>query len=400
MAKVIINTTEGRQEIDLEGSVYREAQDAGFTNVRAYMNNRFDTPTNEPSAFDQACIQSGMIIGRNREYGIQPSTMKAVLEGPQFSANGSPISRDSVPTSRILFPAFIGAMTEDKLAYDHTSHVGQFNQMLALHDTINNDRIEWPELNFDKPEAARSKAVAQLAEPTAMGTITVSDKSFRVTGWAIGMEISDQAMRAGSSVSLDYVSLAIQRWALVEMSEEVNGHILAILNGDVDAGYAALSTIAGSTVTAQSFDASITTAGTLTQEAWVRFLYSKRRTIVPNWIITDLSGAMAIEKRTGRWTVQTDNQTSKRMDVIENIAYPSLPDSVNIFITDDPSWPANTLMAFDSNYAIHKITSTLLDYRASEEYAMRRSTRFRIDGGEAVRRLHDDAFMVMTLTVA
>lgn len=399
MAKVTINTTEGREQIELDGSVYREAQDAGFTNVRAYMNNRYDTPTNEPSAFDQVCIQSGMIIGRNREYGIQPATMRAVLDGSvNYKAEGA-ITREAIPTSRILFPAFIGAMTEDKLAYDHASHVGQFNQMLALHDTINNDRIEWPVVNFDKPEAARSKAVAQLAEPTAMGTITVSDQSFRVTGWSIGMEISDQALRAGSSVSLDYVSLAIQRWALVEMSEEVNGHILALMNGDVDAGYDALSSITGTVVTAQSFDSTITTAGTLTQKAWVKWLYSKRRKIVPNWIITDMDTAMAIESRTGRWTVQQDNINSKRLDVTENVAYPSIPDRVNIFITDDPSWPANTIMGFDSNYAIHKITSTLLDYRASEEYAMRRSTRFRIDGGEAVRRLHDDAFMVMTLTV-
>ena len=79
--------------------------------------------------------------------------------------------------------------------------------------------------------------------------------------------------------------------------------------------------------------------------------------------------------------------------------YPSIPENVQIFITDDPSWPANTILAFDSNYAIHKVTSSILDYQASEAYAMRRTTKFRIDGGDAVKRLHDDAFMVMTLTV-
>lgn len=399
MSKIVINTIDGRQEVELQGTIYSEAVDNGFTNVRSYLNNSYPVEAGSPSPFDQVCGQLGMFTGRNREYGIAPSSMRAVLDGVTINAASGAITREANPASRILFPAFIGAMTEDKILADLTSHVGQFNTMLALHDVINNDRIEWPELNFAKPEAARSKAIAQLAEPAAMGTITVSDKSFRVTGWSLGLEISDEAMKQGSSASLDYVALAIQRWAMVEMSEKVNGHILALLSGDTDAGYAALSTISGSTVTAQSFDSDITAAGELTQKAWVKWLYSKRRTIVPDWIITDMDTALAIESRTGRWTVQQDNINSRRLDLTEDVRYPIVPDTVKVFITDDTSWPANTIMGFDSKYAIHKITSSMLDYKASEAYAMRRSTKFRIDGGDAVRRLHDDAYMVMTLTV-
>jgi hypothetical protein len=399
MGNITLNTVDGKQEVELAGTVYREAQDAGFTNVRAYMNNAYPVEAGQPSAFDQACVQTGMIVGRNREYGIAPPTLNLITEGVRMGANGS-IVRDANPASRILFPAFIGAMVEDKILADLTSHVGQFNQMVAIHDVINNTKIEWPELNFAKPEAARSKAIAQLSEPTAMGTITVSDKSFKITGWSLGLEISDEAMRAGSAASLDYVALAMQRWMMVEMSERVNGHILALLNGDTDAGYGALSTVAGTVVTAQSFDAAVTVAGTLTQKAWIKFLYSKRRTIVPDWIICDMDTALAIESRTGRWTSQSDNVNSKRLDVTENVVYPSIPDNVKIFITDDASWPANTAMAFSSQWAIQKYTSTLLDYSASEAYAMRRSTKFRVDGGDAVRRLHDDAFMVLSLTVA
>lgn len=398
MSKIVLNTVDGRQEVDVDASVYREAQDAGFTNVRAYLNNRFMADAGQPSAFEQACVQTGMIVGRNREYGIAPPTLNVITEGVRMGANGS-IVRDANPASRILFPAFIGAMVEDKILDDMTSHVGQFNQMIAVHDVINNTKVEWPELNFAKPEAARSKAIAQLSEPTAMGTITVSDKSFKIQGWSLGLEISDEAMRAGSAASLDYVTLALQRWMMVEMSERVNGHILALLNGDTDAGYGALAAIPGTVVTAKSFDSTIASAGVLTQKAWIKFLYSKRRKIVPDWIICDMDTAMAIEGRTGRWTAQSNNITSKRLDVTENVVYPSIPDSVRIFITDDASWPANTALCFSSQYAIQKYTSTLLDYTASEAYAMRRSTKFRVDGGDAVRRLHDDAFMVLALTV-
>lgn len=398
MAKLVLNTIDGRQEVELDASVYREAQDAGFTNVRAYMNNLYPVPAGEPSAFTQACVQNNMIVGRNREYGIAPTTLNAITEGVSIGANGT-IIRDAVPASRILFPSFIAAMTEDKLVADMTSHVGMFNRMIAVHDTINNTRVEWPEINFSKPEAARSKAIAQGSEPASMGTITLSDKSFKITGWSIGMEITDEAMKQGSSASLDYVALALTRWMMVEASERVNGHILSLLNGDTDAGFSALSAVPGTVVTAKSFDATITAAGTLTQKAWVKFLYSKRRTVVPNWIICDMDTALAIEGRTGRWTVNQDNINSRRLDVTENVVYPTIPDNVQVFITDDPTFPANTILAFDSQYAIHKMTSTLLDYQASEAYAMRRTTKFRIDGGDAVKRMHDDAFMVMTLTV-
>lgn len=397
MGKVVLNTLEGRQEVEIDASLYQEAGDSQFKTVRSYMNNTHMVAAGEIPAFDQACAQLGMIVGQNQDYGIRPCALNAIVEGTTRNAGGA-IVREAVPTSRILFPAFISSMVEDKLVTDRTSHVGVFNSMVALHDVINNDRIEWPEVNFSKPEAGKSRAIAQLSEPASMGTIKLSDRSFTMTGTSLGMEISDQAAKLGSSASLDFVALAIQRWMQVELGERVNGYIMALLNGDLDYGYGALSAISGVVRQAKDFDASITAAGVLTQNAWVKWLHHKRRTMTIDWIITDIDGALAIENRTGRPNVNGDNNTSPRINVDENVRYPIIPDNVNIFITDDPAWPANTLMGFDSQYAIHKITSTLLDYRAAEAYVMRRSTKFRIDSGEAVRRMHDDAYAVLTLT--
>lgn len=397
MGKVVLNTIEGRQEVDIDASVYQAAADSEFKTVRAYLNNTYMVAANEVPAFDQACAQLGMIVGRNQDYGIRPCALNAIVDGVSRSAGGQ-IVREAVPTSRILFPAFIGSMVEDKLMQDRTSHVGVFNSMVALHDVINNDRIEWPEVNFSRPEAAQSRQTSQLSEPAAMGTIKLSDKSFTITGTSLGLEISDQAARLGSSASLDFVALAIQRWMQTELGSKVNGYVMALHSGDADYGYGALSAISGTVKQAKDFDTTISAAGVLTQKAWVKWLYHRRRQMTIDWIITDIDGALAIEGRTGRPNVQGDNNTSRRINVDEDVRYPIIPDNVKIFITDDPNWPANTLMGLDSRYAIHKITSTLLDYRAAEAYVMRRSQKFRIDSGEAVRRMHDDAYAVLTLT--
>ncbi len=73
--------------------------------------------------------------------------------------------------------------------------------------------------------------------------------------------------------------------------------------------------------------------------------------------------------------------------------------TVQVFITDDANWPANTIMAIDANYAIHRVTSTTATYEAQEEFVLRRASAMRFDQGSVVRRLFDDAFEVLSLTL-
>lgn len=382
-----------RQQVTIDPSIYRQASEEGVS-VEALINTQYPTAADAPSAFQQICASEGIYVGRNSKFGVRPATMDAILNGSPKMEAGS-IVRDANPVSRILFPAVILSVLEDKLVPDRSMTVNAFDSMVAVDDTINSDKFERPVLNFSRPEAARSRAVAQLAEPTSMLTITASDKSQRITGTALGLEISDQAVKA---TSLDLVTLAMARQAEVELAEKVDAYILSFLNGDIDLGTVALSTLAGKVRTATSFDSAINnTAGALTQEAWVKFLFnnSKRRTITH--IITDLDGALAIENRTGRPTVQTDNGTSKRIDTLENVVNPMWPDQVQVFITTDPAWPANTLLGFDKRYGIHRVTSSTLAYQAAEAYAIRRSTKFRVDIGSVAYRLFDDAWDVLTL---
>ena len=72
------------------------------------------------------------------------------------------------------------------------------------------------------------------------------------------------------------------------------------------------------------------------------------------------------------------------------------PDTVKILITMDPNFPANTVLGFDAGYGYHVVNSTVLNYSAAEAYAMRRSTKYRVDTGMIAYRLFDEAWSVLT----
>lgn len=379
------------QQVQLDATIYRQAHVAGQS-VRTFINTNHPVRAGEPSAFEQLCASEGMFLGRNRDYGIRPATMDAILEGVDRQA--ASIVKDAVPASRILFPVFQMAAVEDKLRNGDYGMISQFEGAAAVTDTIEGDRFERPILNFSKPEAARSRATAQLSEPASMLTITASDKAFRITGTSIGLEVADQALRA---TSLDIVTMAMTRQYEVEMLEKIEGMQLAFMNGDTDLDMAALSTVSGAVKKAKDFDAAITTSGALTQKAWAKWLFNKNRKRRIDYVITDMDGALAIEGRTGRHTVQTDNGTSKRIDTLENIINPAWADEVKVFLTQDPNWPANTILGFDSRYGYHVVNSTSLDYAAAESYAMRRSTKYRVDSGMIAYRLFDEAWDVLQL---
>lgn len=387
---------EGRvQQVTLDPSIYRLANAAGQS-VEAFLNNQYPVAAGQPSAFEQLCASEGMFVGRNHAFGIRPATMEAILNGmPKMEAAG--IVKDAVPASRILFPAFQLSAIENKLRNNDYGVVAQFDRAAAVTDTIDNERFERPVLDFSKPEAARSRAVSQLSEPASMLSITASDKAFRVTGTSIGLEIADQALRG---TSLDLVTLAMVRQAETELVERVEAMQLKFYNGDVDLDMAALSTVTGAIKNAKAdFDSTLTTAGTLSQKAWVKWLFYASRKRRIDYVITDIDGALAIENRSGRPNVQGDNATSKRIDTLENVINPMWPDQVKVFISMDANWPANTIVGFDSRFGYHVVNSSVLDYAAAESYAMRRSTKYRVDTGKIAYRLFDDAWQALTLTV-
>jgi hypothetical protein len=190
----------------------------------------------------------------------------------------------------------------------------------------------------------------------------------------------------------------MQRQAEEEAMERIEDQLLNFLNGDADLDMVALASVPGAVKNAKTnYDASLT-AGKLSQTAWVGWLFNNSRKRRIDTVITDLAGALAIENRSGRPTVQGDNATSKRIDTLESVINPTWPDRVEVIISQDPNWPANTIVGFDSRYGYHVVTSTSMSYSAMEEFAIRRSTKMRIDSGSIAYRLYDDAWSVLTLT--
>lgn len=385
------------QQVSLDVGLYKEFAEKGMT-FQAGINQMFPTDASKyGSTFEQLCASEGIFVKGNRQLGIRPSTLADVLEGrPSRDANVN--TRDGVPASRILYPAVVLAAVEDKLAEDMMTTQNALNDMIGQDVTINGDKYEWPVLNYDNAEKARGQRVAQLAMPVSMLQITVSDTSRRLSGVSIGMEVSDQAL---NNTPLDFVALTISRQAAIERNEKAVNDLLAVWNGDVDTGDASLSS-KGLVKRANQYDTSISSAGALTQKAWIKFLSegSVRRTT--SHIVTDIDTALIIESRTGKPIITNDDPNSRRIDNLFEVMNPTWPGTnVKLFLVPEgTSWAANTIMALDKRYSLRRVQSLTIAYNAIESYVMRRSTAMRFDYGVEVHRLFDDATVGMTLTTS
>lgn len=385
----IIDTSGARQQIDLNVGMYREAANRGMS-FSQYINTTFDASADHGTAFSQLMASEGIFIGSNSDYGVRASSMHEILNG---RIDAAVTTKEGVPASRILFPAAVMAAIEDKLTVDLDQTPDAFEGMIAVDDSITGDRYERPVLNFTRPESARSKTISQLAMPTSMLLITASDTTRKIPTMGLGLEIAEQALKA---TTLDIVGLSLARQAKTERNERAEDYILSLLNGDKDMEQLALSGIAGKVVTSSSLDAA-SAGGKLTQRAWIKWLAknSKKRQI--SHVVTDLDGLFAIENREGRPTNQTDNPNSVRIDTLANVINPGWTSTVKVFLTDNPAWPAGTIMGLDSRYAVHRVKSLSASYEAIENLVMRRSTQMRFDHGEIVYRLFDEAFEVLVL---
>lgn len=385
-----INARGETQQIKLDVTMYRQAAERGMSLQQFLNTEHADTGSNGP-AFNQILASEGIFVQANRDVGIRPSTMDAILNGRPNMEAGVNV-KDAVPASRILFPAVIMQAVEDKLLQNLAMTANALEDMIALDETINGERYEHPVVNFSKPEAARSQGSSQLAPPPSMMTITTSDKAYRIPSFALGLEVSDQALKA---TTIDFVALSLARQAAVERNERANNYLLAIFNGDVDNGEGSLASL-GLVDNASTFDAAAT-GGTLTQKAWMKYLMKNgtKRTITH--LVTDIDTAMKIEGRTGKPTVMQDDGTTNRFDTQFNVMNPTWAKNPKLFLVENAAWAANTIMGLDASWAIRRVRNLSADYQGIESYVLRRSQAMRFDFGEHVNRLYNDAYGCMVL---
>lgn len=389
MSLIIIDAKGDKQPVDLSVSMYKDAYEAGQSLPQLLATKYPTNAEKHGSAFEQLMEQCGIFVRGNKEFGIRASTMQEVLN-PKDAAGL--VTREGIPASRIMFPATLLGVIENKLSVDLESDANAFDNAIAQDDSIATDKFERPVLNFSGAEAGRSAPVAQLAKPQSMLSITVSDKSMRIPTWGIGMEISEQAL---ATTPIDLVGLAMARQAAVERNERAHNHILSLLNGDTDLSMGSLASIGGKVVTALSLDAAATSG--ITHMAWITWLgtNSKKRKITH--VFTDVKGMLAIELRAGRPN-STDNiqGVTQRTNTTFTVANPKWESNVQVILVDNPAWPAGTIMGLDARYGIHRVSSLSAQYSAIEEFALRRATALRVDSGEMVYRLFDEAFEVLT----
>ena len=388
---IYVDAKGDKQALDLNVGMYEAAAEKGQS-LSQYMANLY--PTNAEkygTAYEQALEQAGVFVRGNSEYGLRASTVGDVLN----PKNAAAIVKDGVPASRILFPAVIMDVIEDKLTRDYATNPSALSALVGVEDSIQGDRWERPVLNFSRPESARSGPVAQLAMPNSMLTITASGKSMRIPSWGIGLEISEQAQK---STTLDLVGLAVARQAAVEANERAQGYILSLLNGDSDYSMAALSTFSGKVQTAASFDSTLT-AGNISFKAWIKWLTQRSNYRTITHVVSDLTTLIARRTMLASEKSTQNPKDNPSIDIGLSVVNPNWPSQIKFVLTDDPNWPANTIMGVDGRYGVHRVKSLTAQYSAIEAFAMKRSTMLRVDSGEIVYRLFDEAFEVLTLTV-
>ncbi len=378
------------QQIEANLDMVRAAKENGMS-FRDYVNSTYDTDAEKyGDAFSQLCASEGIVLQPNKQYGMKASSLDAVLNGRTVLEAGT-IVRNPSNQGRVLLMPAIGALVEDKLVADLNMNADEFDRIIAQDDTIADEWLLWPEINFAGPEAARSQVTSQLAKPATMMSVTTSEKSVRIPTYSLGIEWSEQATKY---VNLDLLALAIARQVAVERNDRANTNLLNLLNGDADMGQASLSSL-GKVRTAVSLDAAASTG--ITQKAWMLWLYqnSKKRKI--NYLVTDIAGAMAIEGRANKPVITGDNPNSPRIDANVRVSNPTWMSELPIFIVD-PSvgWPANTILGLDTRYAIQRVNSTNASYQAQEDFVLRRGSAMRFDFGTICRRLFNDAFECLT----
>ena len=379
-------------DVPLTTDIYREAHAKGVS-VESYINMNHPVRDGDAPAFRQMCASLGLFTKSDRKYGLRATRIKDVLDGTGPCAEAASNTRSDVPQSRILYPAAVLSTIEDKLAEDLDTNAAAFDRMVAVTENIEGTEFKRAVLNYSNPEKGRSQQVAQLARPVNMLVLTASDRSQAVPTEALGIQWSDQA---ADNVGLDVIALSVARQVAVQRDSRAAHNVLSLLNGDEDMNMVALSALSGVYVEASDLD-SASTSGKLTHNAWVKWLYRGRSFRRINWIVTDIDGALAIENRVGKPVITGDDPNSPRIDSQMRVANPLIPAEVNVFVTDDPDWPAGTLMGLDSRYAIQRVNSLTANYQATQKDLITRSNEMRWDSGTAAMRLFDQSFSVLEL---
>jgi hypothetical protein len=406
MGAKFFNAEGAIQDVEIPATLYSQASAANLS-VAAFINNQYPTDVERfGTTFNQMLSASGLLVPDQKlqkNYGLRAPTMEQVLSGGvNFSAGSNSQqfgnAAPSTGTSRTLFPAALIAYMETALVKNYDMDANVFDRMVATEISVDADRFEQPQINMSTPNGpnvALASRRAQLAGPASMMQFTTSDKTRKIPTYALGMEFSKEALRA---TTLDLVGMSVSRQMMVERDSWVNSYISDFYAGDLDINTGSLASLS-LTVNTSALDATSTT--TITQKAWLKWLFRNRKLRVIDWVMCDLATYLLIEGRTGRPSLTAIDNGFPRLEAQARIQNGVIGD-VNVFIVDDATaggpLPAGTILGVDSRYGIARVRNTSANVTAAEQYALRQAEAFSLQFGEICYRLHDDAFD--TLVVA
>lgn len=394
-SKVNIRDLAGNlMEVDLDLEMYSAASGRGIS-MSQHLTHLYGEKTDEAkfgSVISQIMQNNGILMGYDHGTGLRAPTMAEVLnQGISMGAITNTDGNDRSAAGRILFPEIVLRTIEAELRESKDDYFRNYENMVAMTQVVNGPRFEQPSINVKYPEDSASNRISELAEPDAMVSITTSQVTRKVPTKSIGLMISDEAL---ATTTLDLVNIIMQAQARGERYRMVQEQLGAILNGDPDWGEAGLSGY-----TAQSLDPAITTAGTLTHKAWIKFLRQDFRRKSLNYAITDLDTALAIESRQGKPTRDTvfyGEGSNFAVDMtVDNLNTRQIP----VFLVDTIVSGANTVVSLDTRYGIRRVINVSANYSAVQEFVLRKAKAFRIDYAEMAHSLYPEAFEKMALTV-
>jgi len=367
-------------DVPVSAETYKLASENGQT-LSQYINASYPTDEKaEGTAYQQMLTSAGLAVKPDIATGLTSSRMSNVLNGgPQMAVVRPDGTQALTVAGRILFPSVILELMNHALLEDNTAYEGVYNSFVAKTTTVDSERVDQPVVNVTAPRNSRSQSIAQMAEPTRMVSISLSDRSYNIQPRSIGFEISEQAQK---STTLDYVSTILTQQIIGERGALIDEYLGKMLNGDIDLGLSALTS-----ENISSYDP-LATGGVVTNKAWIKWLRKDWRKLNIDTVICDLDTFLAVQNRVGRPIIVEDAGNDTRLTSLPTLLLPNIPGQIKFFPVDTALIGANTMVGIDSRVAIHRMVYASGSYSAIESYIMRRSTAMRFDFAEMSTRLY------------
>lgn len=377
-------------QIDVGVDIYKAAAENSVS-VLAQLDSQFaGDVTPGASASKQILCQAGMTAVAK---ATTPQEYRAALGnynvGHAMTGMSASITREGTPASRLLTPAVVLEMAEIQRLDDKKSEIAVFKEQVATTRTIAGNRYEQPLIDLSVPGTAEAGRTSQLTLPNVIGTVTVTSRGGSIPSFGLGLEISDQAMKA---FSFDQLALVLNRQRTMHEIRTLSNNMNVLVEGDSDLGMSALPIVKAST-----FDPAAVDMKTFSQRALMKILRENTVMREPSHIWGDEDTYMAYIERTGRKVA-----ASMYVEDAESGAKLARPINMNVtepkfWIVEDGVVPRGRLVFLDARYAIEEYINTEANYEATEQLVMRRGTQMRFDYGRVMRRWDDNAWLVVDM---